>query len=56
MARSACGRGPPRPAHGAALGLDAALAEVEAGAGTRHDAGAVEACLRVFAAGFAFAA
>jgi len=38
----------------AALGLDAALGEVSAGAGTRYDAAAVAACERVFAAGFAF--
>ena len=38
----------------AALGLEAALAEVRAGAGTRYDAGAVAACERVFALGFVF--
>ena len=39
----------------ASLGLDAALAEVRDGAGTRYDAGAVAACERVFARGFVFA-
>ena len=39
-----------------ALGLEAALAEVHSGAGTRFDADAVAACERVFAAGFAFSA
>jgi len=39
-----------------ALGIDAALAEVRAGAGSRYDAGVVAACERVFAAGFRFAA
>jgi PAS domain S-box-containing protein/putative nucleotidyltransferase with HDIG domain len=34
------------------LGLDAALEEVRSGAGVRFDAAAVEACERVFAAGF----
>ena len=38
----------------AALGLDAALAEVRVGAGTRYDAEAAGACERVFAGGFAF--
>lgn len=38
----------------AALGLDAALAEVRAGAGTRYDAAIVAACLACFADGFAF--
>jgi HD-GYP domain-containing protein (c-di-GMP phosphodiesterase class II) len=38
----------------AALGLDAALAEVRVGAGTRYDAEAAAACERVFAGGFAF--
>ena len=37
-----------------ALGLEAALAEVRAGAGKRFDANAVAACERVFAAGFIF--
>jgi len=36
------------------LGLEAALAEVHAGAGGRYDAGVVAACERVFAQGFAF--
>jgi HD-GYP domain-containing protein (c-di-GMP phosphodiesterase class II) len=36
----------------AALGVDAALAEVRDGAGTRYDAGVVIACERVIAAGF----
>jgi HD-GYP domain-containing protein (c-di-GMP phosphodiesterase class II) len=40
----------------AALGLEAALAEVRAGAGTRYDAETVAACERVFARGFAFTA
>jgi PAS domain S-box-containing protein/putative nucleotidyltransferase with HDIG domain len=38
----------------AALGLDAALLEVRAGAGTQYDAEAVAACERVFAHGFHF--
>ena len=38
----------------AALGLEAALAEVSAGAGTRYDDEAVAACKRVFGRGFAF--
>jgi PAS domain S-box-containing protein len=38
----------------AALGIEAALAEVRAGAGTRYEAAAVEACERVFEEGFAF--
>jgi len=38
----------------AALGLEAALAEVRAGAGGRYDAAAVAACERVFARGFVF--
>jgi len=38
----------------AGLGLDAALAEVHAGAGVRYDADAVAACERVFAQGFVF--
>jgi len=38
----------------AALGLEAALAEVRGGAGVRYDAGAVAACEQVFAQGFAF--
>jgi len=38
----------------AALGLEAALAEVRGGAGVRFDAGAVAACEQVFAQGFAF--
>jgi len=37
-----------------ALGLDAALAEVRSGAGTRYDADAVAACERVFERGFVF--
>ena len=37
-----------------ALGVEAALAEVAVGAGTPYDAAVVEACRRVFAAGFAF--
>jgi putative nucleotidyltransferase with HDIG domain len=36
------------------LGVEEALAEVRAGAGTRYDAEAVAACERLFAAGFAF--
>ena len=36
------------------LGLDAALDEVRSGAGVKFDAAAVEACERVFAAGFSF--
>jgi HD-GYP domain-containing protein (c-di-GMP phosphodiesterase class II) len=36
------------------LGLDAALGEVRSGAGAKYDAAAVEACERVFAAGFSF--
>jgi HD-GYP domain-containing protein (c-di-GMP phosphodiesterase class II) len=38
----------------AALGIEAALDEVRAGAGTRYEAAAVEACEKVFAEGFAF--
>jgi PAS domain S-box-containing protein/putative nucleotidyltransferase with HDIG domain len=38
----------------AALGVEAALAEVRSGARTRFEAAAVEACDRVFAEGFAF--
>ncbi len=38
----------------AALGLEAALAEVRGGAGVRYDASAVAACERVFAQGFVF--
>lgn len=38
----------------AALGIEAALDEVRAGAGIRYEAAAVEACLRVFAEGFVF--
>ena len=38
----------------AALGLDAALAEVRAGVGVRYDPAAVAACEHVFAAGFVF--
>ena len=38
----------------AALGLEAALAEVRGGAGTRYDGDVVAACERVFAQGFAF--
>ncbi len=37
-----------------ALGLEAALTEVRAGAGTRYDAETVAACGRVFAGGFAW--
>jgi len=40
----------------AALGLEAALAEVRAGAGVRYDPDAVAACEQVFAQGFAFTA
>ena len=36
------------------LGLDAALDEVRSGAGVKYDAAAVEACERVFSAGFSF--
>lgn len=36
------------------LGLDAAFAEIRAGRGTRYDADAVDACLAVFDAGYAF--
>jgi PAS domain S-box-containing protein len=36
------------------LGIEAALAEVRAGAGARYDADVVAACDRVFSAGFAF--
>jgi PAS domain S-box-containing protein len=40
----------------AALGLDAALAEIESGKGSRYDAAAVDACVRLFREkGFAFA-
>ena len=39
----------------ASLGLEAALAEVHAGAGRRYDAAAVAACESVFGEGFAFA-
>jgi PAS domain S-box-containing protein/putative nucleotidyltransferase with HDIG domain len=39
----------------AALGLEAALAEVRSGAGTRYEEAAVAACERVFARGFVFA-
>jgi putative nucleotidyltransferase with HDIG domain/PAS domain S-box-containing protein len=38
----------------AALGVEAALAEVRAGAGTRYEAAAVAACERVFERGFVF--
>jgi putative nucleotidyltransferase with HDIG domain/PAS domain S-box-containing protein len=38
----------------AALGIDAALAEVHAGAGVRYEAEVVASCERVFAQGFAF--
>jgi len=38
----------------AALGLEAALAEVRAGAGVRYAAAAVDACERAFAQGFVF--
>lgn len=38
----------------AALGIDAALAEVRRGAGTQYDAQVVEACGSVFAEGFVF--
>ena len=37
-----------------ALGIEAALAEIRAGAGTRFEAEAVAACERLFARGFAF--
>jgi HD-GYP domain-containing protein (c-di-GMP phosphodiesterase class II) len=37
------------------LGLDKALAEVSAGAGTLFDADVVESCIAVFEAGFTFA-
>jgi putative nucleotidyltransferase with HDIG domain/PAS domain S-box-containing protein len=37
-----------------ALGIEAALAEIRAGAGTRYDSPAVDACERLFASGFAF--
>ena len=37
-----------------ALGLEAALAEIRAGAGTLFDAAAVDACAGLFAAGFEF--
>jgi putative nucleotidyltransferase with HDIG domain/PAS domain S-box-containing protein len=40
----------------AALGIEAALTEVSAGAGTRYDGDAVAACKRVFARGFIFTA
>ena len=40
----------------AALGLEAALAEVRLGAGTRYEAAAVAACERVFEQGFNFTA
>jgi putative nucleotidyltransferase with HDIG domain len=40
----------------ASLGVEAALAEVRGGAGERYDTAAVEACERVFAAGFEFGA
>jgi putative two-component system response regulator len=37
------------------LGVDAAMAEIEQGAGTLYDAGMVESCLRIFReSGFAF--
>jgi len=38
----------------AALGVEAALDEIRAGAGTRYEAAAVAACERVFAQGFVF--
>jgi putative two-component system response regulator len=38
----------------AALGVEAALAEIRGGAGARYDEEVVEACERVFAEGFAF--
>ena len=38
----------------AALGTEAALAEVRSGAGTRYDTDAAAACAELFAAGFAF--
>jgi HD-GYP domain-containing protein (c-di-GMP phosphodiesterase class II) len=43
----------PRP-YRAALGLDAALAEITAGSGTLYDAKVVKSCLAVFNAGFTF--
>jgi PAS domain S-box-containing protein/putative nucleotidyltransferase with HDIG domain len=39
-----------------ALGIEAALAEVRSGAGTRYEEAAVAACERVFAQGFKFSA
>jgi HD-GYP domain-containing protein (c-di-GMP phosphodiesterase class II) len=39
----------------AALGVEAALAEISAGAGTLYDARVVAACEQVFRAGFSFA-
>ncbi len=39
----------------AALGIEAALAEIGAGRGTRYDADAVDACLDVFARGYRIA-
>jgi len=40
----------------AALGEDAALAEIESGAGSRYDSGVCESCIRLFRErGFAFA-
>jgi HD-GYP domain-containing protein (c-di-GMP phosphodiesterase class II) len=43
----------PRP-HRAARGVDAALAEIMDGSGTRYDAKVVSSCLAVFEAGFTF--
>ena len=37
-----------------ALGVEAALAEIRAGAGRTYDADVAAACERVFAGGFAF--
>ena len=43
----------PRP-YRPALGLEAALAEITEGSGTRYDAKVVKSCLALFAAGFSF--
>jgi HD-GYP domain-containing protein (c-di-GMP phosphodiesterase class II) len=43
----------PRP-HRPARGVDAALAEIKDGSGTRYDAKVVSSCLAVFEAGFTF--
>jgi len=43
----------PRP-YRAALGVDAALAEIVGGSGTKYDAKVVSSCLAVFEAGFTF--